>query len=111
MKLAIVGSRDYEHLNLVRYYVESLPPGTTIVSGGARGVDRTAEQTAKHCGLPVITFHANWKQYGKQAGMIRNADIINCADAVVAFWDGSSPGTRNSINRAKKANKPVTIIR
>ena len=38
MKLAIVGSRDYEHLNLVRYYVESLPPGTTIVSGGARGV-------------------------------------------------------------------------
>jgi len=111
MKIAVIGSRDYEHLDRVRYYVESLSPDTTIVSGGARGVDKTAEETAKQCGLTVIIFHANWDKYGKQAGMIRNADIIKHADKVVAFWDGSSSGTRNSINRAKKANKPIKIIR
>jgi len=111
MNIAIVGSRDFDRLDLVRYYVESLPPETTIVSGGARGVDRTAEQTARACGLTVVVYHANWEQYGKSAGMIRNQQIIEAADAVVAFWNGTSPGTRNSINRAKKANKPITIIR
>ena len=54
MKIAIVGSRDYQHLDRVRIYVESLSPDTIIVSGGARGVDKTAEITAKRCGLKTI---------------------------------------------------------
>ena len=112
-KIAIVGSRDYPHLNRVRAYVESLPPDTIIVSGGARGVDREAEVTARRCGLTVIVFHANWKPNGvfdRSAGMRRNQLIINEADQVVAFWDGNSRGTKNSIDRAKRANKPVQII-
>ena len=112
-KIAIVGSRDYQHLDRVRTFVESLPPDTVIVSGGARGVDREAEVTAKRCGLKVIVFYPNWKPngvYDNQAGMKRNALIINEADQVVAFWDGKSTGTLNSIKRAKRANKPVQII-
>ena len=109
-KIAIVGSRDYQHLDRVRAYVESLPPDTVIVSGGARGVDREAEVTAKRCGLKVIVFYANWDKYGKSAGMKRNQLIVNESDQVVAFWDGKSPGTKNTIDRAKRANKPIQII-
>jgi len=113
MKIAIVGSRDYQHLDRVRIYVESLSPDTIIVSGGARGVDKTAEITAKRCGLKTIVFYANWNPNGvfdRGAGMKRNAQIIAEADQVVAFWDGKSPGTRNTIDRAKRANKPLEII-
>lgn len=112
-KIAIIGSRDYPHLNHVRTYVESLPPETIIVSGGARGVDQEAEKEAKRCGLKTIVFHVNWRPNGvfdRSAGMKRNKLIIAEADQIVAFWDGKSPGTRNSINRAKRANKPIKII-
>jgi hypothetical protein len=42
--------------------------------------------------------------------MIRNQDIVNAADKVVAFWDGVSKGTKNTIDTAKKLGKEVTVF-
>jgi hypothetical protein len=116
MKIAIVGSRtfgdrieDTKVRNAVKAYVASLPSDTVIVSGGASGVDTWAENAARECGLGVIVFKPDWKLYGKSAGMIRNGQIIEAADSVVAFWNGGSSGTANSIERAKRAGKPVVI--
>lgn len=109
MKIAIVGSRDFKDLGAVVRYVKSLPKDTIIVSGGARGVDSVAANTARDCGLQVQIFEAMWHTYGKQAGMIRNAEIIRAADKVVAFWDGVSRGTFDSINKAKAAKKPIEV--
>lgn len=110
MKIAIVGSRRYPHLGRVRDYINSLPEDTVIVSGGAVGVDEMAEITAKERGLETIIFRADWKRFGRGAGMVRNHDIVNAADKVVAFWDGKSDGTRNSIELARQAGKPVEIV-
>lgn len=109
-KVAIVGSRGYFDLGSVRDYVNSLPDGTVVISGGARGVDRAAEDAALLRGLEVKSFKPDWKRYGKAAGFIRNKTIVDSADLVVAFWDGKSRGTRNSIERAKSTNTMLTIF-
>lgn len=109
MKIAIVGSRNWNDFQAINHFIASLPHDTLIVSGGARGVDSIAEACAVHHGLDVLVFEADWNQYGKSAGMIRNADIVKASDIVVAFWDGVSKGTANTIERASNAKKPVYI--
>lgn len=109
MKIAVVGSRNFPDLGAVKAYVWSLPQDTVIVSGGARGVDYEAERAAKERGMPVEIFPADWKQFGKSAGMMRNRDIVMAADKVAAFWDGLSKGTANTIDLAKQYHKPYEI--
>lgn len=112
VKVAIVGSRNYEDLSFVQSFVRSLAlkyPRAIIVSGGARGVDTAAEQQALRSGLRTTIFKPDWNRYGRQAGFLRNTDIINEAHVVVVFWDGESRGTADDMNKARKANKPMFI--
>ena len=109
MKIAIVGSRDWPNAKAVIDYVNALPPDSVIVSGGALGVDTFAEIAAQKRGLEVEVYRADWAKYGKRAGMMRNADIVNAADCVVAFHYRASRGTANTINRARRAGKPVEV--
>ncbi len=108
--VAIIGSRAYSNLEYVRLYVRGLSKDTTVVSGGARGVDKVAESEARKCGLNVISIPAEWDKYGKSAGFRRNHDIIAQADRVVAFWDGTSKGAKHFIDIAQKQGKPVIIF-
>lgn len=108
MKIAIVGSREYPNLNQVVKYVESLPKDTEIISGGARGVDKIAEVTAKRLGLRTSIFLADWDK-GLCAGFQRNWDIVRACDILVAFWDGKSRGTEHSISIGKALHKDVVI--
>lgn len=109
VKIAIVGSRTYADLDAVRSYVSELPADTIIVSGGASGVDLVAEDAAHAKGLQTVIFPAQWQSYGKRAGMVRNAQIVAEADQLVAFWDGVSKGTKNSIDLARKKGIPVRV--
>jgi predicted Rossmann fold nucleotide-binding protein DprA/Smf involved in DNA uptake len=109
-KIAIVGSRDFQNLQLVDNFVSTLPKGTIVVSGGARGVDRRAEEAAKRRGLRSIIFKANWERDGRGAGLLRNHDIVGEADELIAFHNGFSRGTAHSIRLAREAGKKVTII-
>lgn len=111
MRVAIVGSRDYLNESAVRAYVRALPPGTVVVSGGARGVDRWAASEAKECGLEVVEYLADWDRYGRRAGMIRNSLIVSDSDKVVAFWDGVSAGTANTIKSARRLGRELEVIR
>ena len=104
MKVAIVGTRTYPDLEQVRKYVRDLSPDDIIVSGGAKGVDETAEGEARKLGMEVISVPAEWNKYGKRAGLIRNDIIVGMADCVVAFWDGVSLGTKYTIDKAKEKN-------
>lgn len=59
MIVAIVGSRDGVHLDVVQHYVEALHekhPAATVISGGARGVDSVAEATAWKLGHEVVSL-------------------------------------------------------
>lgn len=108
--VAVVGSRGFQDLDMVREYVRGLPLGVEVVSGGARGVDTVAEETALACGLHMKSFPAEWGKHGGAAGYIRNHDIVKRADRVVAFWDGESKGTKSTIEIAMKAQKPLDIF-
>jgi|ERR1035437_5399223 hypothetical protein len=109
-KIAIVGSRKFRDLSMVKDYVDSLPEDTVIVSGGAIGVDKAAEEAAVAKGLTTKIFLPDWKSFGLKAGYLRNVQIVDEADEVVAFYDGASKGTAISMDLARKANKPLKII-
>lgn len=109
-RIAIVGSRDFPSADVVGAFVRSLPPGTVVVSGGARGVDHWAEEAARRCGLRTKVFHADWDTHGRRAGPIRNAEIVAAADRLVAFWNSRSRGTLNTILSAQAAELPILIF-
>jgi len=111
MRIAIVGSRDYAPLSDVVEYVQSLPDGTIIITGGARGVDRIAEAEARARGLEVVIHEAEWNLYGRSAGMIRNRVVVDDCDKLTAFWDQASPGTKGVISMASKADKLDKVFR
>lgn len=109
MHVAVIGSRDFPDMDRVREFVNSLEDGTVIVSGGARGVDRVAETAARARNLECVIFPADWETHGRGAGYIRNKQIIDAADRVVAFWDGVSKGTKHSMGVAESLGKPLEV--
>lgn len=84
---------------------------TVVLSGGARGIDKMGEDWAVQHGLPIDIYPALWNKHGKAAGPIRNARMAENADALVAFWDGESRGTRNMIEEAKRRGLKVMEVR
>lgn len=109
--VAIVGSRGWEDKKAIEQAVNDLPRETRIVSGGARGADSLGALYARLRGLPVLVLLPDWDRYGKRAGFLRNTQIVEEADEVLAFWDGKSRGTLDTINKAKAAGKVVTVVR
>lgn len=107
MRVAVIGSRGLTVPNLGDY----LPEGTTeIVSGGARGVDTSAAQYARENGLKLTEFLPDYPQFGRRAPLLRNLTIIENADLVLAFWDGTSHGTKYVIDNCKKRGIPLRIL-
>lgn len=107
VRLCIGGSRAYPHLDFVRYYVWTLRPfvHSVILGMCPRGVDAAALSACERHGVAVEACPADWDTYGRAAGPLRNAHMVEIATAVVAFWDGHSRGTRNLIGRAREAGK------
>lgn len=114
MKVGIVGSRGFSDLSAVATYVRGLPPGTTVVSGGALGVDSVAEKEAERCGLETEIYRVDAEGVSSRGEFARRAHarnqlIIDASDHVVAFWDGTSKGTLDSIKKARAAGKQVEV--
>ena len=86
-----------------------------IVSGTARGGDQLGEQFAERHNMKVVRFKPEWNVFGKRAGYVRNHKMVyyisKCENPiVVAIWDGSSKGTKDTINTAKSQNIPVYVL-
>ena len=104
MKVAIVGSRGL----LVDDFDDLLPSGVTeIISGGARGIDRCAREYARRKGIPLREFLPDYARYGRGATHVRNREIVDAADCVVAVWDGQSRGTVSTMRYADRCGKAV----
>lgn len=80
-----------------------------IVSGGATGVDQAAVGEAKRLGMPYEVHLPDWRAHGKRAGAVRNSRIVESADEVAAFWDGTSRGTAITMEMAKRGGKPLRV--
>lgn len=114
MRVIVAGSRSITCKAVVMaalqdaFLWEAINP-TCIVSGTARGVDRLGEAIADEHKLKVARYPAKWKLYGPAAGYIRNGVMAANADALVAVWDGVSPGTKNMIDQARLHGLPVHV--
>lgn len=132
MKLAIIGSRDFNDYDLlkstiIKYF--SNESGFTfdeVISGAAAGADSLGAKYSKEYGIKLMEYKAEWdnleakpciiktnkygKKYNALAGHNRNSLIINDADLILAFWDGKSTGTKDSLTKAKNLKKPTFII-
>ncbi len=110
MRVAIIGSRKAP-ADAKELVLHHLPARTTeIVSGGASGIDSAAEAAAKELGIPCKIFYPDYDTYGKRAPLMRNDQIIDYADMVLAFWDGSSHGTRYVIGACIQKGRRVIYI-
>ena len=113
-RLVVAGSRDFDDYALLSAELDKLLSGKTnitIVSGTARGADRLGERYAAEHNLRIERFPAEWEKYHKGAGPIRNAKMVQSADAVIVFWDNESSGTKNIIECARKQDIPYRIVR
>lgn len=118
MKVIIAGGRDFTNVNVMATTLNNLQDvdhvieieKLTLICGMARGADLTAYKLFREVGLPIKMYPADWDQYGKQAGFIRNTQMADVADMLIAFWDGESRGTAHMINTMKQQHKSVFVF-
>jgi len=113
MKLAITGSRKYQDYDTLVSILESLAPeATAIITGGAKGADELAARYAKANGLELITIRPDYKKYySKIAPLMRNTEIVEKADQVIAFYyEKQSGGTLDTARKARMAGKLLVEV-
>ena len=91
------------------YLLSNVKEDIVVICGLARGADTLGNRYAEERGHTVQYFPADWKKYGRSAGYIRNAEMAQNADALAAFWDGKSLGTRHMIEAAKQYGLKVRV--
>lgn len=109
MRVLVCGGRTYAEQGRVSEVLDELRP-TELITGGAKGADRLAENWARFNRVPVDVFPAQWAVHGRGAGPIRNQQMIDAGqpELVLAFPGGS--GTADLVARAQAANIPIRAI-
>ena len=110
----IAGSRSFDDYDLLARKMDHLTQNLDeieVVSGAAKGADELGERWARERGHQLKIFPADWNRFGKRAGFFRNAQMAGYATHLVAFFDGSSVGTKHMIELAKKYNLKLRVIR
>jgi hypothetical protein len=79
---------------------------TELACGMARGGDMIGYEAAKKLSIPIKEFWADWRRYGRAAGIIRNGDMGRYARYLVALPGGK--GTDHMIKFMQSLDKPVT---
>lgn len=114
MRLIIAGGRDFNDYDVVLHHMNlwlaDHQPPTEIICGGARGADELGKWWAFAHRIRVIEFPADWKQFGRKAGPVRNDQMARYANALLAFWDGESKGTANMIEVAARRGLMVKVV-
>lgn len=119
-RIIIAGGRDFNDYDLLSLAVDQLineiqPIKVEIVSGTCKGTDKLGERYADMNGYPIRRFYPDWDKYGLVAGPIRNKQMAEYAAEysngyLVAFWDGSSKGTKNMIETAQLYGLKIKVI-
>lgn len=109
MKVLVCGGRNYNDPEAVYKALDDIRP-SMIIEGGASGADCYAADWADANNVPLKTFPADWKTYGKSAGPIRNKRMLDkeMPDVVIAFPGGR--GTANMVKLAKEAGVRVVEV-
>lgn len=118
MRVLICGGRDFFHLGILIYQMNSLmtdrglkKEDMVVIQGEAKGADFLGKAWADWMGIEHEDYPADWKKHGKAAGHIRNKQMLEEGkpDLVVAFRGGY--GTANMIKQAKDAGVEVLEVK
>ena len=115
-RVIIAGTRDFSNYELLKEKCDNIlstkrqDSNIVILSGTAKGADRLGERYARERGFQLLRFPADWDKDGNKAGPIRNAKMADNADALIAFWDGTSRGTAHMIMTAKEKGLATRVI-
>lgn len=113
MRVIVCGSRDWQDAAAIQRRLSALPgehEEITIVHGAARGADHMASMAAADLGFAEEGYPANWEDYGRRAGILRNLEMLNDgADLVLAFQRNGSRGTQHTIDEARRRGIPVEV--
>lgn len=114
MRTIIAGSRtvlDYRHvvdaMEAARI-LDGLNP-TVVLSGTAHGADRLGERWAREHNIFIERYSADWTLHGRGAGVMRNAQMADRAQALVALWHNKSRGTKHMIDTAVRRGLLVVV--
>ena len=121
MKLGITGSRTntaFDFTPVFTRQVESFnvflgqSPISSIITGGARGIDQQAQTCAERLNIPCQVIRPDYSKYHRGAPLKRNLQIIEESDALLVIWNGepNSRGTIYTAIHALKAGKRVFVI-
>lgn len=114
--IGIVGSRrrdSHDDYNLLlRVFDIIYQPDDCIVSGGCwKGADRFAEMIAAQRGISMLVYSADWEQHGRIAGFLRNTDIANTSDVLIALpAPDRTGGTEDTITKFLKTGRRLVIV-
>lgn len=111
--IIVAGTRTFDDYPLLSAWIDSLQVSygdITIISGAAPGADRLAELYAERNEVPIKVYPADWNRHGRAAGPLRNQQMCEVGDALLAFWDGQSRGTANMIKLAEAKGIPVYLV-
>lgn len=112
-RVIVAGGRDFNNYDLLKQkldiYLANLN-NIVIISGKAEGADRLGEEYAKENNYKLVMYQADWNTYGKAAGPIRNKQMAEYGEYLIAFWDGKSKGTKNMIEVAKELGLKIKIV-
>lgn len=112
-RVIIAGSRNFSNYPMLKSYADymlsNVKDDILILCGQAAGADTLGERYANEKGYQLQYFPADWKKYGKSAGFRRNVDMAQNADALIAFWDGKSHGTKHMIAVAQKYHLKIRV--
>lgn len=114
-KLIVAGGRDFTDVDRIVQEVYGLMVNElkdfdiTIVQGEARGADKSAKLAAQRLNLKCDSYPADWDKHQKAAGPIRNRQMAEIADGLLAFWDGESKGTADMIRVMRTHGKNVRV--
>jgi len=109
---------DWKPINSVLEELKSPTRDIVVIHGKARGADSMCGFIANKLGYEVKEYKADWEQYGKAAGPIRNRQMLQehktdePIQEVIAFHDDieQSKGTKNMIEQAQKHGIRVRLI-
>ena len=114
-RVIVAGSRGFKNYQLLEKtlddFLQDQKEPTRILCGMAHGADELGFLYAYWHNYEIEKHPAKWNIHGKRAGFIRNEEMAKNADALVAFWDGKSHGTKDMIQRAKEHGLGIKVIR
>ena len=115
-RIGIIGSRrrdsDADFQKCLDAFGTVYEDGDRIVSGGCpKGGDRFAELIAKARGIPIMIYYPNWDKYHKAAGFVRNTNIAEDSDVLIAVVaEDRTGGTEDTIKKAEKLGKKIVLV-